>query len=172
MGNFHTTNFFQLVFVSNGHIWIFILKSLYWRFVLLMCTIIFSTSKCKIDTEVYLIKRSRDIFGCYYNFNKIITSDNFNEIHIFLSHIKDKQFKFMHGRAIPESEPDYFKPDYTLSQPQKINDNILFGFHGLITGIKNYNFDKNKSDTLQLKDFLTEHVNTLRKCEVDKIHKL
>ena len=137
-----------------------------------MCTIVFQINPDKETLQTGLTninKRSRDGFGAVLNGNKYIKIESYSD---FILNINKRNFQhiLMHGRAIPESEPDYLEPNPELIQPYKLNKNAAFAWHGLINSIQDKEADG--SDTLLLHEYLTKNMHHITNSNIKTINNL
>lgn len=139
-----------------------------------MCTLMYSTNRKIIPTLLsHLRDRSRDAFGAKINGEKITNTD-FAQFSIdVLKQVNDFGVRtnstiFLYGRAIPESEPDYFNGTEEAVQPIYLSNiesgGIVpsFGFHGLVNEINGKKIDNDIVDTHALAEFInSEDVSNL-----------
>ena len=126
-----------------------------------MCTIMFTPSH-NVNVRSMLLEhitdRSRDGFGCAIDYDKYTYETYAN---LVLDVMKNpKSTLFLHGRAVPESEPDYLSPNISELQPIKIKDQSelppsYLAFHGLVTHIQGKKIDQNTVDTHAVKDYIS-----------------
>ena len=119
-----------------------------------MCTILFS-SKLKTAAQHLpaLLTRSRDFFG-------FVVKGDRNPRHfptftqmlpevVHLSQMSPDDWILLHGRAVPESEPDFLSPNPLFAQPCRGKPFYFFAFHGLVNNLKELvpNFPDDLVDT-------------------------